>query len=331
MKIKQYKENMLEFIKVSNGDFSLTFCDLGASIYSIQYLGKEMLMTPKDSKDYWKDNIYHGKTIGRTANRISGNLVEICGNSYEIFNNEGKNTLHGGAEGLSTKLFDYAIKETKTSVQVIFKYSSKNGESGFPGLLKVKVTYVVPKKESKLKVKFEAKTNKPTLCDLTNHAFFTLGEKNLEWLSLKIKSSNYLLTSKDELLPISKEPIIKELNFSRFKPITRYLHSKKIETGKANGYDHYFYFDELSKKPQVFLKSKDLMLRIKTDFQGVQIYSDNYHDDIEWIGVTGNKNRSIAIEPMDGYFNRKILDKGEKYARYIEYHLSSNSGRKYQK
>ena len=314
---------MLQFIKVSNSDFTVTFCDLGASIYSIQYLGKEMLMTPKDSKVYWKDNVYHGKTIGRTANRIPGNLVEICGNSYEIYSNEGKNTLHGGAEGLSTKLFDFVIKETKTAVKVIYKYSSKNGESGFPGLLKVKVTYVVPKNGRKLKTIYEAKTNKPTFCDLTNHAFFILGEKNLDGLSLKIESSNYLLSSKEELLPISKEPIFKELNFNRYKPIIRYLHSKKIETGKANGYDHYFYFDGLSKKPPVFLKGKDAMLKIKTDFQGVQIYSDNYEDDIEWIGVTGSRNRSIALEPMDDYLNRKILHKDEKYKRYIEYQFSS--------
>lgn len=322
MKIKQYKENMLEFIKVSNDDFSVTLCDLGASIYSIQYLGKEMLMTPKDSKDYWKDNIYHGKTIGRTANRISGNLVEIWGNSYEIFNNEGKNTLHGGAEGLSTKLFDFSIKETKTSIKVIYKYSSKNGESGFPGLLKIKVTYIVPQKGSKLKVKYEARTNKPTLCDLTNHALFTLGEKNLEGLSLKIKSSNYLSTSLDELLPLSKEPITKELNFNRYKPITRYLHSKKIEVGKANGYDHYFYFDEISKKTHIFLKGSNVLLKVNTDFEGVQIYSDNYEDEVDWIDATGNKNRSIAIEPMDDYLNRKVLDPHQKYVRFIEYRFS---------
>lgn len=323
MNINQYKENMLEFIKVSNNGFSVTFCDLGASIYSIQYLRKEMLMTPKDSKYYWKDNIYHGKTIGRTANRISGNLVKICGNSYEIFNNEGPNTLHGGAEGLSTKLFDFEVKETKTSAKVVFKYSSKNSESGFPGLLKVKVTYIVPNKGSKLKVKYEAKTTKPTLCNLTNHAFFTLGEKDIDGLSLKIKSSNYLITSKDELIPISKEPVFKELDFNRFKPIRRYLHSKKIEFCKANGYDHFFYFDEISKKPQVFLKGSDVLLKIRTDFEGVQIYSDNYEDEIDWIGVSGIKNRAIAIEPMDDYLNRKILYKGEKYTRYIEYHFSS--------
>ena len=319
MKIKKFVENGLSFVKVSNKEITLTFCDLGASIYSIQYLGKEMLMTLKHSKDFLNEKLYHGKTIGRTANRIKGNLIEIDGNSYEISANEYGNTLHGGEEGLSTKHFDFDVKETKSSVKVVFKYKSKNKESGFPGALKVKVTYIVPMKGSKLKIKYEAKTNKPTLCDLTNHAFFTLGEESLESLSLKIKSSNYLLASIDELLPISKEPVTKELNFARYKPITKYLHSKKIEVGKANGYDHFFYFDEISKKPQVCLKCKDVVLKIKTDFEGVQIYSDNYEDDYEWLDVKGNKNRSIAIEPMDDYLHRKVLEPDSKYLRYIEY------------
>ena len=319
MKIEQYNENSLSFVRVSNKELSLTLCDLGASIYSIKFMGKEMLMTPKHTQDFWSEKIYHGKTVGRTANRIAGDLIEIHGNSYEISTNENGNSLHGGVDGLSTKLFKIDVKEGANSTKVIFKYSSKNGESGFPGLLKVKVTYIVPENGSKFKIKFEAKTNKPTLCDLTNHAFFTLGEKNLEGLSLKIKALNYLNTTEDELLPVAKEEVFRELNFSKFKPLTKYLHSKKIEKGKANGYDHFFYFDEISKKPQVFLKGNDVLLKIKTDFQGVQIYSDNYEDQIDWVGVSNGKNRSIAIEPMDDYLNRKVLEVGEKYQKYIEY------------
>ena len=323
MKVEKYVENNLSFVQVSNKELSLTLCDLGASIYSIKFLNKEMLMTPKHVEDFWSEKLYHGKTVGRTANRIPGNIIEIGGNSFEIFNNENENTLHGGTEGLSTKLFKFDVKEGKNSTKVIYKYSSKNGESGFPGLLKVKVTYIVPENGSKFKIKFEAKTNKPTLCDLTNHAFFALGEKNLESLALKIKASNYLNTTEDELLPVSKEEVTRELNFNRFKPITKYLHSKKIEKGKANGYDHFFYFDEISKKPQVFLKGNDVLLKIKTDFQGVQVYSDNYEDKIEWVGVGEGKNRSIAIEPMDDYLNRKVLNPEDKYIRYIEYIFSS--------
>ena len=106
------------------------------------------------------------------------------------------------------------------------------------------------------------------------------------------------------------------------KDITKHLHSKNIEKGKANGYDHYFYFDEKTNRPQVFLKGDDFALQIKTDFGGVQIYSDNYEDNIKWIGVKGNKNRGIAIEPMDDYLHRKELEPNTKYLRYIEYKFS---------
>ena len=135
----------------------------------------------------------------------------------------------------------------------------------------------------------------------------------------KVKSSNYLKTTEDELIPVSKEPIFKELIFNRFKKLGKSLHSKKIEKGKANGYDHYFYFDEPTKKPQVFLKSGTYLLKIKTDFEGVQIYTDNYPDGIKWINTNRERNRSIAIEPMDNYLHRKVLYPKEKYSRYIEY------------
>lgn len=322
MKIKEYYENNLLFIKVSSEKFEVTFCNLGASIYSIKYLGKEMLMTPKDSKDYWRDDVYHGKTIGRTPCRIKGNFIEIDGKSYEILANEGENVLHGGAEGLSKKLFDVSVKENANNAKVVFKYASKDKEGGYPGKLNVKVTYDIPNNSPKLKVKFEARTNKPTICALTNHSYFTLGEPSVENLALKIKGSNYLKLNEEDLTPISKEPIFKELNFTRFKAIAKYLHSKKIEKGKSNGYDHYLFFDEPSKKPQVFLRSENYLLKIKTDFEGVQTYTDNYPDGIKWVNVEGKRNRSIALEPMDNYLNRAVLRPNEKYSRYIEYIFS---------
>ena len=322
MKVKQYTKNNLLFTEVANESFVVTFCNLGASIYSIKFCGKEMLMVPKDSKDYLRDEVYHGKTIGRTPCRIKGNIIEIDGNSYEISANEGENVLHGGAQGLSKKPFDTSVKENANNTKVTFKYNSKDKEGGYPGLVKVKVTYIVWNSSSKLKVKFEASTNKPTMCALTNHSYFTLGEPTVENLSLMIKGSNYLKLNEEDLTPISKEPIFKELNFTRFKDIAKYLHSKKIEKGKMNGYDYYFYFDEPSKKAQVFLKSDKYLLKIKTDFEGVQTYTDNYADDIKWLNTSKERNRSIALEPMDNYLERKVLRPKEKYSRYIEYNFS---------
>ena len=317
--IKEYTENNLKFITVSNDFLTITFCDLGASIYSIKFKGKEMLLTPKDLEDYSLNNMFHGKTVGRTANRIKGNVIKIDGNSYELEENEFGNTLHGGVNGLSTKIFKYKIKESNNAIKVVFNRTTKDGESGFPGKLKTTITYSLHKNKPELKIGFKAKTDVPTLCDLTNHSYFNLGEESIKLLSLKILSSKYLLTTTDELLPLSYKDIFEELDFRKFRRIKKGLKSPLIKQGKANGYDHYLKFDEINKKPQITLKSKEVSLKIYTDFEGVQIYTDNYEDDIEYFNTHEELNRGIAIEPMDDYLNRKILRPNEKYSRYIKY------------
>jgi len=321
--IKEYTENNLKFIKVSYDFLTVTFCNLGAAVYSIKFNNKEMLLTPKDLEDYSLSNMYHGKTVGRTANRIKGNIIKIDGKSYELEENEFRNTLHGGASGLSTKIFKYKIKETTTATKVSFSYLSKDGDSGFPGKLKTTIVYSVHKLKPELKIDFKAKCDQPTLCDLTNHAYFNLGETSVKPLSLKILSSKYLLTTTDELLPLSYKDVFEELDFRKFRRIKKGIKSPLIKLGKANGYDHYLKFDKISKKPQITLKSKDVQLKISTDFEGVQIYTDNYEDDIEYIGTHEELKRGIAIEPMDDYLNRKILKPNEKYTRYIKYKFIS--------
>ena len=317
--IKEYTQNNLKFITVLNDVLTITLCDLGASIYSIKFHEKEMLLTPKNVEDYSLNKMYHGKTIGRTANRIKGNIIKIDGKTYELKENEFGNTLHGGVNGLSSKTFKYKIKETNTFIKVSFNRSSKDGESGFPGKLKTAITYSIHKIKPELKIDFKAKTDAPTLCDLTNHSYFNLGEESVKPLSLKIISSKYLLTTTDELLPLSYEGVFEELDFRKFRRIKKGLRSPLIKQGKANGYDHYLKFDKNTKKPQITLKSKDVQLKISTDFEGVQIYSDNYEDDIEYSHTHEKLNRGIAIEPMDDYLNRKVLRPNEKYARYIKY------------
>ena len=321
MNIKVRNIGKSEFIDIDNDKLFITFCNIGASLYSLIFNGKNMLMTPKNYNVFLLDEIYHGKTISRTANRIKGNIIEIDDQKYTLDANENGNTLHGGKAGLSSKFFKYKITELSSSVKLMFYYISKEGESGYPGALKVKVTYLIPKEGSKIKVLYDAKTNKATLCNLTNHAFFTLGESNISTLSLKINASKYLLTNKNDLLPVCIEPITKELNFLRFKRLTKDINSKVLKEGKTNGYDHHFYFDEIVKKPQILLKSREVLLKIKTDFSGVQIYSDNYPDNFEWSNVCGGTNRAIAIEPQDDILNRKILRPNEKYRRYIEYNF----------
>lgn len=320
MEIKEFEKQGLKFVEVSNGVLDVKFCNLGASMYSIRFDNAEMIMTPVSEETYLNHANYHGKTVGRTGNRIPGNILTIDGVDYKLENNEGENTLHGGKNGVSSKIWDYKIVENAKAAKVIFTYTSKNKESGFPGTLKIKVTYLIKDNSGKIKCSYLAKTNKPTLCNLTNHAFFILGEKRSEEMKLKINASKYLLTNEADLLPIRAEDVTKELDFRKFRKIGKYLNSKKIRVGKANGFDHNFYLDEDgSKKAQVILKSDKRMVKIYTDFPCCQFYSENYSDDSKWVGLDDGTNRSVVLEPQDDYLVREVLRPGEKYSHFFMY------------
>jgi len=320
MEIKEFEKSGLKFIKLKNNQIEVTLCNLGASMYQIIFDGANMIMTPVDVEAFLDNANYHGKTVGRTGNRIPGNEINIDGKIYKLQNNEGRNTLHGGKNGVSTKIWKYKVISGISQTKVAFYYSSKNKESGFPGNLKIKCTYTIKENSSKIKVSYLAKTNQPTLCNLTNHAFFTLGDSSVANLKLKINASNYLVTTEDEMLPIEKSPVFREIDFRKFKLVGKHLNSKVIRKGMANGYDLNFYLDQVNPKiPQVVIKNDKRMMKIYTDYPCVQFYSENYGNVYKWIDLCDGTNRSAVLEPQDDYLIRNILRPGEKYIHFFTY------------
>lgn len=319
MSICEYKKFDLNFVKINIENFSVVLCDLGASIYSIVFDGKYMTQSLVNEEDFKQKSLYYGKTLGRSGNRIPGNIIDIIGKKFQLENNEGPNTLHGGKSSLSYQHFDYQIKEYKNKYVVAFNYLSPNLQSGFPGNLNVQVTYTISKKTPSIRCDYYATTDEPTICNLTNHTFFTMSVKNLDSCELKIKSSNYLLTGENDLLPIKKMPVFKELDFRKYKPILEDLNNPLINMGKARGYDHNFYFDKLdSKHAQASYRSKNYQMDIITDFECLQIYSDNYLDTFECHELNIGTNKSLAIEPQDDFLNRKILYPNDTYNHFFK-------------
>jgi aldose 1-epimerase len=111
-----------------------------------------------------------GATIGRYANRIAGGQFELNGQLYQLFKNNGPNTLHGGKKGYRFVMWEGKQIDDAT---VELSYLSHDGEEGFPGNLHVKVVFSVTD-ENELKLEYSATTDKPTVLNLTNHAFFNL-------------------------------------------------------------------------------------------------------------------------------------------------------------
>src|SRR5690606_8063087 len=110
---------------------------------------------------------YHGATIGRFANRIAKGRFVLNGESYYVAPNNGPNALHGGANGFHNQVWDRRVAHKEA---VDFYYVSADGESGFPGKLSVMVNYRLTD-DNELVITYRAETDKPTVLNLTNHAF----------------------------------------------------------------------------------------------------------------------------------------------------------------
>src|SRR5690606_25069467 len=113
---------------------------------------------------------YFGATIGRYGNRIAKGKFTIDGKEYQSSLNNGANMLHGGKDGFQYQVWDATQPDDHT---IVLNYLSKDGEEGFPGNLNVKVTYTLTD-DNELKMDYEATTDKTTIVNLTNHAFFNL-------------------------------------------------------------------------------------------------------------------------------------------------------------
>jgi aldose 1-epimerase len=126
------------------------------------------------SASYLKGCPYFGALIGRYGNRIGGAKFTLEGQTYTLATNNNGNMLHGGWKGFDKVVWTARPMPTTHGPALILTYFSKDGEEGFPGNLEVTAIYTLTDKNA-LKLEFTAKTDKPTVVNLTHHSYFNLG------------------------------------------------------------------------------------------------------------------------------------------------------------
>ena len=273
------------FIELKNKNVSVELCTLGASIYRIKFDNTDMLVTPINKGDFFKKNVYFGKTIGRVAGRI-----QLNNSRYHLQHNDGELSLHGGLDGISTKNFSYIKEDNK----VTFTYLSKDNEAGYPGNLSLRVVYELL--DDGLRINFFSEVDKPCLLSLTNHSYCCLGEDSVEKLSLSLDSNEHIEVDQ-HLLPVERKANNKKPN----------VLNEDIDT--------FFYLEDKT----IRLDGAQYSLLVKSDFEGTQIFTDHFYDGVNTFNSGSTNRRGVAIEPQDDQLNRKELLPNHKYERYIEY------------
>lgn len=146
--------------------------------------------------EYLRCGFFFGATVGRYANRIAGGKFSIDNKTYELEVNNGPNHLHGGAGSFNTKVWDAQTFDGEGRTGVKMQYVSPNMENGYPGTVTVIVSFCL-KNNNELSINYQAKTDKKTVVNLTNHSYFNLaGAGNILGTEVAMHAARY--TPKDE-------------------------------------------------------------------------------------------------------------------------------------
>ena len=280
---------------------------------------------------------YFGATIGRYGNRIAKGKFTLDGKEYTLPTNNGVNTLHGGNAGFQAVVWDAKQIDEHT---LELHYLSKDMEEGFPGNLDVKVTYTLTD-DNELKMDYEAKTDKNTVVNLTNHAFFNLngeGSGNILYHSIQIYADEYTPVD-STLIPTGKiEKVIgTPFDFTKLTNIGARIRDKDQQLTYGKGYDHNYVLNK-TKGLNMFHAAtvkgdkSGIIMEVYTQEPGLQFYSGNFMQSKN-IFKTGAKDKfrtAFCLEtqhfpdsPNQPNFPSTVLKAGDIYKTSSVYKFSN--------
>jgi aldose 1-epimerase len=279
---------------------------------------------------------YFGATIGRYGNRIAKGKFSLDGKTYILPLNNGANSLHGGKKGFQDIIWD----ASQTNEQTIeFSYLSEDMEEGYPGNLKVKVVYSLTD-DNELKISYDAITDKKTVINLTNHAFFNLnGEGSGTILNHMLQINADFYTPVDStLIPTGKHESVAgtPFDFRKISTIGQRITDKNVQLKNGKGYDHNFVLNDINDHEMrtaaiVIGNRSGITMEIFTKEPGLQFYSGNFMESKNTFkgGSKDDFRTAFCLEtqhfpdsPNQPSFPSTILNPGEKYNTSTIYKFS---------
>ncbi|MCX5283139.1 MULTISPECIES: aldose epimerase family protein [unclassified Streptomyces] len=236
--------------------------------------------------DYVAKSPYFGALIGRYGNRIAKGRFTLDGTTHQLSVNDGVNSLHGGAQGFDKRVWDVAGFTSGTDVGLVLRYTSADGEMGYPGTLRTKVTYTL-NRHGDWRVDYEATTDRATVVNLTSHVYWNLageGSGSIYDHELEIAAARYTpvdagLIPTGELARVGGTPF----DFRRAKTVGEDIRVGHQQLLYGQGIDHNWVLDKgISARPEHIATLRDpssgRTLRISTTEPGLQFYSGNFLD-----------------------------------------------------
>ena len=324
------KPTSLFTMKNENG-MVVTLTNYGAKIVSIYVPDKngdfaDVMLGFNSLEKYREWGASHGAVVGPFANRIANAQFTIGEETYQLPVNNGEACLHSGPDSWYRKVWDYEQNGNST----VFTLESPDGEFGFPGNKKVKVTYTLTE-DNELIIDYEVTTDKATHINLTNHSYFNLrGEGNGDILN------HVLVINADKSTPVVDESMIPtgeivdirgtDLDFTTPHAIGERIDNDNPQLVFGAGYDFNYVLNkesnEMSFAASAFEPESGRYMEVFTTEPGVQLYSGNHLNGKE-IGKSGNpytartgfclETQHFPDSPNQPGFPSTLLNPGETY------------------
>ena len=318
----------------------MQLANIGAALVSAVVPDKEGVLADvvlgyPSAESYFGDGPCAGKVPGRYANRIALGKFVLDGVEYTLPVNNGPNHLHGGPNGFQNKVWE--CREHEGGVE--FLYYSEEGEMGYPGALKAVARYDWSE-DCELRLTLTAECDKPTVLNLTNHAYFNLngeGSGSVLEHTLQLNASEWLPTD-ETLIPLGEsEPVAgTPMDFVNPKPLGRDIQSDFPALKYGKGYDNCWVIDgyepgQIQACAELYSQESGRVLGVFTTQPGVQVYTGN------WLtGCPEGKNghvyedySGVAIEcqnfpdaPNKADYPSAVLRPGEIYEQAIIFAFS---------
>lgn len=325
-----------------NGDVTMQVTNYGARVVALwtpDRKGKYCDITlGYNHIDQYLDNKgerYLGAVVGRCANRIANASFELNGTQYQLSKNDGENTLHGGLLGTDKVVWDVLNTTDSTMVMHVVL---PDGQDGFPGNLDITMTYTLTA-QNEFRIDYQATTDQPTLCNLSNHTFFNLKGEGQSVLDHQLEiNGKWVLPVNDQLIPTGGFVSVKDtpFDFREMHAIGERIDGDHIQLKFGLGYDHNWIIEHHNQGgvdhcATLYEPVSGRQVEVLSDQMGLQFYSGNFFDG-KTKGKYGNHvfRGAVALETQcfpdainqDHFSVKPVLNPGETYTQTCIYKFS---------
>lgn len=324
------------FTMTNNNGMSVKITNYGGIVTSILCPDREGNMADvvlgfDDLQPYLDGHPYFGSIVGRYGNRIAKGKFSIDGEEYTLATNNGPNHLHGGIKGFDKVVWEAKEKSLADTCSLRLRYTSPDGEEGYPGNLRVMVMYSLTN-DNELIIYYKATTDKTTPINLTHHSYFNLGGTQEDALNhiLTIAADKYVAVD-ENLIPTGE---LADLDNTVMDFRTSHVIGERIADVEG-GYDHTYVLinkGNLIKVADAYEPNSGRLMEVFTSEPGIQFYSGNFLDSslTGKNGIVYNQHHGFCLEtqhfpdsPNQADFPSTILRPGEVYTYTTIYKFST--------